>query len=349
MKLKPFISRGKINRRYLIMTITTIVVLLIAGVALIRKTYTDNLRPVSTESRTQVVTIRPGSSTSEIADALYARRVIRSNWAFEWYVRNHQVREELKAGTYIVNEAQSVPEIVEMIVQGRVASDLVTILPGKRLAQIREGLIQSGFKNEDVDAALNPALYAGHPALTDKPADASLEGYLYPESFHKADGTTPQEIIKLSLDEMQLRLTPDLRQAISRQGLTVHQAVTLASIVEQEVSNEADRAQASQVFLKRYRSDITLGSDPTAFYGALLDGKEPSVNYDSPYNTRIYKGLPPGPIGNVTQGSLQAVAFPAQTDWLFFVSGDDGKTHFSKTLQEHEELTKKYCTKLCNQ
>jgi UPF0755 protein len=198
-----------------------------------------------------------------------------------------------------------------------------------------------------VDAALDPALYINHPALTDKPKGANLEGYLYPESFQKTADTTPKHIIKLSLNEMQLRLTPDIRQAISKQGLTLHQAITIASIIEQEVSNPIDRAQAAQVFLKRYRSDMPLGSDPTAFYGARLDKKSPSVSYDSPYNTRIHKGLPPGPIGNVTDQSLKALAFPAGTDWLYFVSGDDGRTHFSKTLEEHQALTKKYCTKLC--
>ena len=324
-------------------------VLLVAGVVLVRKTYTDNLRPVSGERKTHIITVEPGSTTEAIADTLKSKGAIRSDWAFEWYVRNHQLRDQLKAGTYAVYESQSVPEIVDVIVDGKTATDLVTILPGKRLAQIRDSLIKSGFSNEDVDSALEPGQYAGHPALTDKPENASLEGYLYPESFQKSNETTAKQIIKLSLDEMQLRLTPELRQSISQQGLTLHQAIILASIVQQEVSNPSDRAQAAQVFLKRYRSDIALGSDPTAFYGAIRDGKEPSVLYDSDYNTRTRKGLPPGPIGNVTEESLSSLAFPAQTDWLYFVSGDDGKTHFSKTLEEHEQLTKKYCTKLCSQ
>ena len=334
---------------YVLATAAVLVILLIAGVVLIRKSYTDNLRPVGTQRKSHVITVEPGSTTSVIADNLKAKGAIRSDWAFEWYVRNHQLRDQLKAGTYLVYETQSVSEIVDVIVKGKTASDLVTILPGKRLAQIRDALIQSGFSNQDVDSALEPAQYNGHPALTDKPESASLEGYLYPESFQKSTETTAPQIIKQSLDEMQRRLTPDLRQAISKQGLTVHQAITLASIVEQEVSNPSDRAQAAQVFLKRYRSDIALGSDPTAFYGAIRDGKEPSVLYDSDYNTRTRKGLPPSPIGNVTEQSLGAIAFPAQTDWLYFVSGDDERTHFSKTLQEHEELTRKYCTKLCNQ
>ncbi len=353
MRLRRFKS-PEVKRRfslqsYLLLTGIVLGVLLLCGIFVIRQSYANNLRPVSVNKTAHVITIEPGSTTAAIASTLDAKGAIRSDWAFEWYVRNKQLRDELKAGTYVVYENQSVQEIVDMLVKGKVATDLVTILPGKRLTQIKESLVKAGFAEADVTAALDPALYNGHPALTDKPAKASLEGYLYPESFQKTANTNPQQIIRQSLDEMQLRLTPELRQAFSKQGLTLHQAVTMASIVEQEVGNAPDRAQAAQVFIKRYKSDMPLGSDPTAFYGALIEGKEPSVLYDSPYNTRIHKGIPPGPIGNVTESSLSAVAFPAQTDWLYFVSGDDGRTHFSKTLEEHEELTRKYCTKLCNQ
>ena len=340
--------RRSYYKKYVLAGVGIAVVLLIIGVVLIRKSYADNLKPVSTASKTHVVTIDPGSTTAVIADALYAKGAIRSDWAFEWYVRNNQLRDQLKAGTFVVNENQSIEEIVKMIVGGKTASDLVTILPGKRLAQIRDSLKESGFSETDVTAAVEPGQYAGHPALTDKPSGASLEGYIYPESFQKSDGTTPQQIIKQSLDEMQLRLTPEIRQALSNQGLTVHQGVILASIVELEVSASSDRAQAAQVFLKRYKSNMQLGSDVTAFYGAIVAGKEPSIGYDSPYNTRLRTGLPAGPVSNVTESSLKAVAYPAQTDWLYFVSGDDGKNYFSKTLQEHEELTKRHCTKLCN-
>lgn len=350
MKFKTGKKMRRLNlRTYILMIVAVVVVLLIAGVVMIRKVYTDNLKPAGTVEKSHVITIEPGTPTPTIADTLYSKGAIRSDWAFEWYVRNHQLQDQIKAGTYLVSETQSVQEIVDMLIDGKIRSDLVTILPGKRLAQVRDSLIQAGFSEQDVDAALEPAQYADHPALTDKPADANLEGYLYPESFQKTSQTTPKEIIKLSLDEMQLRLTPEVRQALSRQGLTVHQGVTLASIVEQEVSEPSDRAQAAQVFIKRYKTGMSLGSDPTAFYGAILDDQEPSVNYDSAYNTRIRNGLPPGPIGNVSESSLSAVAYPAQTDWLYFVSGDDKRTHFSKTLEEHEELTRKHCTELCGQ
>jgi len=93
---------------------------------------------------------------------------------------------------------------------------------------------------------------------------------------------------------------------------------------------------------------MPLGSDVTAYYGSVAAGQKPSLTYDSPYNTLQHKGLPPGPISNVSQSSLNAVANPSNTDWLYFVAGDDGNTYFSHTIEEHEALTKQYCHKLCN-
>jgi UPF0755 protein len=147
---------------------------------------------------------------------------------------------------------------------------------------------------------------------------------------------------------MQKRLTPELRAQFAKRGLSVYQGITLASIIEKEVSVISDKALVSQVFYKRLSMDMGLESDPTAFYGAIIAGQEPSLRYDSAYNTYLVKGLPPGPISNVTQESLRAAANPANTDWLFFVAGDDGKTYFSKTLAEHEVNIDRYCKKLCN-
>jgi UPF0755 protein len=171
---------------------------------------------------------------------------------------------------------------------------------------------------------------------------------LYPDSFQKTATTDPKTIVAESLAEMQKHLTPDIRTGFAKQGLTVYQGVTLASIVEQEVPGQDDRNQAAQVFLKRLKIGMVLGSDVTAFYGAIKDGVPPSVTYDSPYNTRIHKGLPPGPISNVTDSSLYAVAHPANTDWLYFVAGDDGKTYFAKTEADHEANVSNYCHKLCS-
>jgi UPF0755 protein len=345
---KPVITKGRRRSRVLLAMVVLLIGLISVSAIAVRRTYQANLQPVSASTTGHTVTIAPGSSTGEIANALHSKGVIRSDWAFEWYVRNHELNDQLKAGTYVFNQSQSVADIVEILKGGKVATDLVTILPAQRLDQIRAAMVKAGFSEQSIDVALNPAQYQNHPALSDKPKEASLEGYLYPESFQKTGETTPSDIIRLSLDEMQLHLTPELRQAISRQGLTLHQGITIASIVEQEVGNTADRAQVAQVFLKRHKQGMQLGSDVTAFYGAAIASRPPSVAYDTPYNTRIHDGLPPGPIGNVSDSSLKSVAFPAQTDWLYFVAGDDGKTYFSKTNAEHEALTAEHCKKLCN-
>lgn len=321
--------------------------LLGGGIWWLRHVYYDNLSPASASQQNQLVTVPTGATAKDISAMLKDRGLIKTTWAFEWYIRNNNLRDKLQAGSYYLRPNMTVHEIVGILTQGRVATDLITILPAQRIDQVRKGFINAGFSAADVDAALNPANYKGHPALVDKPRDAGLEGYLYPESFQKTAESKPENIVAQSLDLMAKKLTPEVRAGFVKHGLTVHEGVTLASIVEQEVGNVNDRPVVAQVLLRRLKEDMSLGSDVTAFYGAIAAGEDPSVSYDSPYNTRLHRGLPPGPISNVSESSLRAVAFPSDTDYLYFVAGDDGSTHFSKTFEEHQALTRKYCTKLC--
>lgn len=350
--MKNFAKNNKPKNWGKIWLAVSIIILLsfTTGAFLVRRSYYQHLEPLSASQKTVLFTVPSGASAQEIGQKLEEQGLIRASWAFEWYVRNHDVRDSLQAGTYSLRPSQTVPEIVSALTHGKVFTDLFRISPGLRLDQIRSDLINSGFSPEKVDTALNPAQYADHPALADKPAGTTLEGYLYPESFQRTADTKPETLIRQSLDEMQKRLTPDLRAALVKQGITVHQGVILASIVEQEVNNAADKPIVAQVFLRRFRIGMQLGSDVTAFYGAITNGQAPSVSFDSPYNTRIHNGLPPGPISNVSEASLQAVAHPAETDFLYFVAGDgadEGKTYFSHTLAEHEALTAAHCKQLC--
>jgi len=328
--------------------VTTIVALVLVAAVAVRTIYDKALQPVDDSQNIVLVEIPSGSSVQEISSTLKEKGLIRESWAFEWYVRNSTLKDDLKAGTYALRPAQDVPEIVEVLARGAVATDLVTIVPGARIDQVRAALINSGFKPDEVDVALDPAQYAGHPALVDKPTEASLEGYLYPESFQKTAQTSPQNVVRASLDEMSKRLTPQWRAAVAAQGLSVHQAIIVASIVEQEVANPADRPVVAQVFLKRLRDGMPLQSDVTVLYGAIKDGKKPSLQYDSPYNTFTNNGLPIGPISNVSEAAMAAVASPADTQYVFFVAGDDGKTYFAFTAEEHQTNVDKYCKTLCN-
>lgn len=327
--------------------IFVIILILTAASIYIRHVYYRDMQPVSYSQKMVLFVVDKGTTSSKIGDDLYSAGLIRSSAVFKWYVNSHDARQGLQAGTYALRPSMSMPDIVRVLQNGRIASKLVTILPGQRLDEIRQTLINAGFTPSAVDAALDPSHYAANRALVDKPASASLEGFLYPDSYQKDENTRPETIVTESLNAMAEHLTPSIRASFTAQGLNVFQGVVLASIVEKEVSRPEDQTQAAQVFLKRLHSGMALGSDVTAFYGAIKAEHKPSTTYDSPYNTLLYKGLPPGPISNISTNSLQAVAHPAATDWLYFVAGDDGVTHFSKTLAEHEALTKQYCHKLC--
>lgn len=333
-------------RRVLVVFGVLCLLLLLATVAIWRF-YEVNLKPVSSSAVAQTIEIASGSTPSQIADQLHTTGLIRNAWTFEAYVRHKALGEDLQAGTYSLSPSQSVQDIVAQLTHGKVSTQLVTILPGQRLAQIKQSLINDGFSEADVTAALEPTQYEGNAALVDKPAGNSLEGYLYPDSFQRTGSTTVSQIIQESITEMQNHLTPDIRAAFAREGLSTYQGIILASIVTQEVNTVSDRAQAAQVFLKRMSIGMPLGSDITAMYGSRLAGQGTSLSYDTPYNTLIHTGLTPTPVSNVDNSALQAVAHPASTDWLYFVAGDDGTTHFSHTLEEHQALTQQYCHKLC--
>lgn len=337
-------------RRFLTVIVALIVVVVLATVG-VRHYYFEELKPVNATAKTsQHITIATGSTLDQISVQLKKANLIRSDQVFQWYVSSHNERNKLQAGTYKLSQSQSVPQIVDAMVNGKVATDLVTIIPGERIDQVRTTFIKAGFAAADVDAALVADQYrTTYPALADNPAGSNLEGFLYPDSYQKDASTVPSQIIEESLTEMQKHLTTDVRNGFTAQGLTVYQGVTLASIVEQEVSKPSDQPIVAQVFLKRLNMGMMLGSDVTAYYGAVKAGVTPALDYDSAYNTLIHTGLPPGPISSVTDSALTAVAHPATTDWLYFVAGDDGNTYFAHTLDEHNANIDKYCHKLCSQ
>lgn len=333
-------------RRVLIIVLTGI--LLIGGATVaVRYTYAQNLEPLGPSQQVRLFTIAEGATVKEIAANLEKQHIIRSAWAFRLYVSSKEAGDNLKAGSYDLAQSQSVAEIVAQLTGGKVATNLVTILPGQRIDQVRNRLIQDGFSEKEVDDALDPAYYTAHSALVDKPKGASLEGYIYPDSYQRTASTTARTMILSSLREMERFLTPELRAAFAKQGLSTYQAVILASVVEKEVPKSSDRQQVAQVFLSRLHMGMKLESDATASYGAVLAGQRPSSKFDSVYNTYSYAGLTPTPISNFTIDSLKAVAYPANTEWLYFVSGDDGTTHFSKTLAGHTDNVKRYCTRAC--
>lgn len=346
--MTAYYKKRRSSRKWLVVLL---VILGIVGVGIwgAHRWYDRNLGPVDSSS-TQVVsfTVISGSTVHEIGVDLNRASLIRSTQAFEAYVRGKALFDKLQAGTYGLSQSMSTPQIVDKIASGDVTTNLLAIPPGKTLKQIRQVFIQAGYKEDELDAAFSPVTYAGHPVLASLPAGATLEGYIYPDSYQKANNTPPTTIIRESLDQMQKHLTPDIIAGFAAQGLTTYQGITMASIVYAESGDPASEPTVAQVFLLRLKQGIALGSDVTAFYAANQAGQGKTLGVDSPYNTRINIGLPPGPIGNFTDIALKAVAHPSDTDYLFFVAGDDGTIHFTHTQAEHEQAVKQYCTKECS-
>lgn len=331
------------KRKGLVILAVLLAVLVAIAVALIFW-YTRAIAPRSEQDSYVVVTISSGAGTKQIATQLEEKKVIKSAQAFIYYVRLHGITT-LQAGDYRLSSKQSVSDIAAIIESGKVTTMNMLISPGQRLDQIVKALENEGYTSEDITKALQDV--RDHPLLKGLPPTTKLEGYLFPDTYKIGPSTTAEELVRLMLDTFQAKITPELATNIQSQGLSLNQAIVLASIVQKEVRDPKVQPYVAQVLLKRLRQGMQLGSDVTYLYVGGVTGKQVDPTIDSPYNTRRFVGLPPTPISNFNMSALEAVASPSQTDYLYFVAGDNGKTYFSHTLEEHQLAIAKYCTKLC--
>lgn len=331
----------------LILIIFSVVALfaLAAGLGL-NNWYNNNLEAVDTDSTEEVeFVIEPGLSARSIASNLKNADLIRNATVFTWYVDREGIRDELQAGTYKLSQNMTTPEIAHSLASGDVATDLVTIFPARRLDQIKSDLIEAGF--DPVEIANAFSVNYDHPLLRNKPHNASLEGYIFPETYKLDASKNLSELLIRTFDQFNQQITQDDLNKLKKRGLNLHEAVILASIVAKESGNIEDRPKIASVFYNRLEQDMPLGSDATFVYIADVKGVERDPELDDPYNTRIYKGLPPGPISNFNFSAFEAVVNPADTDFLYFVSGDNGKNYFSTSLDEHEKNIELYCNENC--
>jgi UPF0755 protein len=310
--------------------------------------YQQQLAPVSDDTTKHVrVEIVSGMTPAEIATALKDAGVVRSSLAFSIYAKISRAENNLKAGIYNLQPSLSTPGIVSHLVAGKQDTFDVTFLPGDTLENDRQKLIDVGYAVADVDAALSNAY--DRPLFAGKPAGTDLEGYLYGETLEFDSSATPEKILGRFFDEYEAAITDNnLVAGFKKQGLTLYEGITLASIVQREMSSHtSDMPQIARVFLNRMKAGMTLGSDVTYQYGAKKLGVAPTPTLDSPYNTRIHQGLPPGPIATPGLSALKAVANPASNNYLYFLSGDDEVTYFATTDVQHQQNIAAHCQKKC--
>ncbi|MDR1032575.1 MAG: endolytic transglycosylase MltG [Candidatus Nomurabacteria bacterium] len=293
----------------------------------------------------KVVEIKPGESADEVVAKLHAAGAIKSQLAFKIYLKLSGRSGDIKAGEYVVSLTYSVPEIVDQLTEGpRPKTFWVTFLPGGTLADAKSRLLKVGYSEAEIDTAL--AKTYDNPVLKDKPAESDLEGYIYGESYQFFKDVPVEQIIERCLEELERVVEENnLVAKFQTKGLTLHQGIILSSIVQREGGD--DLPGVASVFLNRLSAGMNLGSDVTYQYIADKLGVERDPYLDNPYNTRRYPGLPPGPISSPGEKALLALASPSQTDYLFFLSGDDDKTYFAKTEAEHQRNIQQHCQKKC--
>lgn len=310
--------------------------------------YAQLLRPVDLADTTKrQVTIESGSTLSDISATLHDAGVIRHPLAFTVYTRLRGIQGDLQAGIYELGPNLSTQDVAAMMVEGPEIQDFeVTFLPGATVADGRMALIDAGFAEAEVDAALNKRYK--HPLFSGRPASADLEGYLYGDTRRFTSDTPVETVLTQFFDDFYGVVEQnDLIAKYRSHGLSLYEGITLASIIQKEVTGEKDSKQVAQVFYKRLADDMSLGADSTFVFAAKKAGDPPRVDYPSPYNTRIHTGLPPGPISTPGVEALLATASPARGDYLYFVSGDDGKNYFSRTEEDHIKNTKRHCKENC--
>ena len=298
--------------------------------------------PGSADTVEQNVTVPAGQGLKATAADLHDRGIIRNAFKFNLYARIKGYDKKVKAGEYRLKPSYSPRKILDIIVSGRVQLYKITIPEGYNLVQIADMMPAAGLGSvQDFLAAANDGSLA---AAYNIPGD-SFEGYLFPDTYHFPKGVAPEKIIKTMVRRFQEVFTAAWEKRARERNMTVHQVVTLASIIEKETGAPAERPVISSVFHNRLKKDMRLASDPTVIYGIKdFDGNltRKDLITLTPYNTYKIKGLPPGPIANPGAEAIQAALYPADTDYLFFVSKRDGSHYFSKTYPEHEKAVRKY-------
>lgn len=336
-------------RKRVLLIIGSLLVIAILALTAAFFWYQHETSPVSSDANAARVrvTIESGTTPDEIGSLLADKKVIRNTTAFEIYTRLSGTRNKLQAGTFSLSPHESTAAIVDHLVAGKTDQFSITFLPGATVVDNKKVLLTAGYSQAEIDAAFNKTYES--PLFQDKPANADLEGYIYGETYTFSAGSSVEQILQRTFDEFHAAISKNnLVPGLQAKGFNLYEGITLASIIQREVSGQADSAQVAQIFLKRLSEGMPLGADATFVYAANKAGVTPTVDFDSPYNTRIHTGLPPGPISAPGLTALRAVAHPAEGDYLYFVSGDDGKNYYSRTIEEHEKNTREYCKINCS-
>lgn len=303
--------------------------------------------PLNIKAESRKFIVRSGESLKEIAKDLEEEGLIENKIYFIFYVWKNGFSNSLQAGVYSLSPAMSVSQIAQKLKNGEIIprETAITIPEGFKISQIEERLKKAGLQSS-ISAARAKDFKVRFKFLKDAPQEASLEGFLFPDTYEFYPEATVQDIIRKMLDNFDKKFTEDSRGEILKQGKTFYEIITMASLIEKEVKTFEDRRIVSGIFWKRIKEQRPLESCATIAYALNVDKWRYSIEdtkTPSPYNTYLNLGLPPGPICNPGIESIKAAIFPKESLYNFFLT--DPETHntiFSQTLEEHNLNKAKY-------
>jgi UPF0755 protein len=297
------------------------------------------------EGAEQFVELAPGDGTQSIGRKLVEAGVVRDAPTFRAALLVTGRARRLQAGEYRFDKPMTPLQVVDKLARGDVYLRAITFPEGLRITEMAKIFESRGFGTAAsfVAAARDASSIRGID-----PAARNLEGYLFPETYNVKRGTGAPDLVRRMVGRFQQVFTPALREEARARGLTVRQAVTLASLVEKETSRPEERPTVAAVYLRRWRIGMALQADPTVIYALEVAGRydgnltKEGLSIDSPYNTYRYPGLPPGPIASPGRAALEAAVRPADVEYLYFVSRNDGSHEFARTLDEHNRNVYRY-------
>jgi UPF0755 protein len=316
----------------------------------------DLEQPAGDDDAPVTFVVQPGETASTIAGRLEQQGLVTDAELFRRYVQYNGLDSGIEAGEFILRQTMSIPEVARTLQEGQRPDQLVTIPEGLRLEQVAVKVAEQTDISSEAFLQLATTgwrqLYLDYDFLNGAggevtlPPTATLEGFLFPETYRLPEEAAAEDLLERMLGTFDARVTPQMQAAAAERGLSLYELITLASVVEREAVLDAERPIIAGVYQNRLEADWRLEACPTVQYGIGEAGEWwpalslDDLNADSPYNTYRNQGLPPGPICSPGLASISATAYPAETDYFFFLvdcTKDDGSHLFSATKEEHDE------------
>ncbi|MCK4454087.1 endolytic transglycosylase MltG [Candidatus Parcubacteria bacterium] len=298
----------------------------------------------STSLEEKVFSVERGQGLFQIGENLEKQDLIKSRFLFNFYVISKKKQGNLQAGQYLLSSSMNIPQVAQKMILGDVYKIKITIPEGFTLKQIEERITSNLTRTFLINIEINE-FKDEYDFLKDMPDSALLEGFLFPDTYYFFPEAETEEIVKVFLDNFDRKLTSELRAEIEKQGKTVFEIITMASMIEKEVITLKDKKMVSGILWKRLENKMPFQVDATIAY---LTGKKTTkvstedLKIDSPYNTYKYLGLPIGPICNPGLDSILAAVYPEDSNYWYYLSTSEKETIFSKTLKEHRINKAKY-------